>query len=231
MSKASSPTRKPSRKRARTDSLAAEPADEVVDFKKMLDPQAFSTVFEKWPEKILALSALHHQLTTEPYVPSNPLLNASKQYMIHPQVKQVLDNVKSEVVVIVEDLSLLISWVRFNRPKLESGANFGVNVQHDVLSNLTNGRNSAVSVYQSITNYYFTRGRVIRRMKKNVGIEDYGRSCLALDAKQFVEASQIVADLRSIYLMLADKLFKNWKYVEQPKGSKSQRKARAEFYM
>ena len=107
MSKASSPTRKPSRKRARTDSLAAEPADEVVDFKKMLDPQAFSTVFEKWPEKILALSALHHQLTTEPYVPSNPLLNASKQYMIHPQVNQVLDNVKSEVVVIVEDLSLL----------------------------------------------------------------------------------------------------------------------------
>ena len=68
-------------------------------------------------------------------------------------------------------------------------------------------------------------------MQKNVGIEDYRRSVLSLDVKQFVEASQIVADLRSIYLMLADKLFKNWKYVEAPKGSKQERQSRSDFYM
>jgi hypothetical protein len=104
-------------------------------------------------------------------------------------------------------------------------------LQNHDRSNLAAGRNSAVSVYQSVTNYYYTRGRILRKLQKNAGIEDYGKSCVAVDAKQWIEASQIVADLRSIYLMLADKLFKNWKYVERPKGTKSERKARAEFYM
>ena len=220
------------RKRARTDSLAQEPADEIVNLKKHLDPQATLIVFERWPEKIIRLSDLHEKLQTTPFQTSPPTKDdATSTYAIHPQVSTVLTSVKSEVVDLVEDLSVLISWVRFNRPKLEAGANFGVSVQRDVLSNLTSGRNSAISVYQSIANYYFSRSRVIRKMQKNVGIEDYCRSVLALDVKQFVEASQIVADLRSIYLMLADKLFKNWKYVEAPKGSKQERQSRSDFYM
>ena len=219
------------RKRARTDSLAAEPANEVVDLKSSLEPQAVHIVYSKWPEKIIELSSLIELIQTEQFISYPPILNNDEQYAIHPQVKSVLDSVKEQVVTLVEDLSVLISWVRFNRPKLEAGANFGVSVQHDVLSNLGSGRNSAVGVYQSITSYYFTRGRTLRRIQKNVGIEDYNKSCTSLDAKQYVEASQIVADLRSIYLMLADKLYKNWKHVSEPKGSKTARRARSEFYM
>jgi|TARA_B110000091_G_C13583082_1_gene377315 hypothetical protein len=220
-----------SRKRARTDSLAQEPSNEIVQLKETLGPQAQLIVFQQWPQKIIELTALIEELQTTAYQTSPPVLDTTDQYAIHPQVKQVLDSVKKQVIALVEDLSVLITWVRFNRPKLEAGANFGVSVQHDVLSNLASGRNSAVSVYQSITNYYFTRGRVLRRVQKNMGLEDYNKACTSLDAKQYAESAQIVADLRSIYLMLADKLFKNWKYVEKPKGSKTERKARSEFYM
>ena len=158
-----------SRKRARTDSLAQEPSNEIVQLKEALGPQAQLIVFQQWPQKIIELTALIEELQTSAYSTCPPVLDAIDHYAIHPQVKQVLDSVKKQVIALVEDLSVLITWVRFNRPKLEAGANFGVSVQHDVLSNLASGRNSAVSVYQSITNYYFTRGRVLRRVQKKHG--------------------------------------------------------------
>ena len=134
------------RKRARTDSLAQEPANEITHLKSKLEPEAFRIVFQLWPEKIIELSKLHETLQTTPYQPAPPVEDVDTKYFtLHPQVHQVLQDVKQQVVCLVDDLSTLISWVRFNRPKLEAGANFGVNVQHDVLGNLASGRNSAVS--------------------------------------------------------------------------------------
>jgi|TARA_B110000208_G_C11572237_1_gene359331 hypothetical protein len=129
-----SPTRSP-RKRARTDSLAQEPANEILDLKSKLDPHAHRIVFEQWPQKIIELSKIHSKLQNTNYVdlPAPVAESTNNVYALNDQVHNVLQDVKQEVYVLVEDLSLLISWVRFNRPKLEAGANFGVNVQHDVL--------------------------------------------------------------------------------------------------
>ena len=82
------------------------------------------------------------------------------------------------------------------------------------------------AVYSSVTQYYYVRGRILRRLKHAPHCADYAASVHSCDAKQFSESVQILSDLRSIYLMLSDKINKNYDNLAKPKGGKSSRETR-----
>ena len=206
------------RKRSRSDSISNTSAAQVRSLLEDLTELAHQIVYERWPEKIIAISALFARCQAEVFTPATLSDVAADAVPVHADVKRAVGYVKREVRVLVEDLTKLITWVRLVAPRLEDGNNFGVAVQQDILANLISGRNSAIQVTQSITQYYYSRGRLFRRRKKAMRVDDYASAIASFDDKQFTEAVQIVADLRSIYLMLTDKIHKNWKNLCTPKG-------------
>ena len=119
-------------------------------------------------------------------------------------------------------IGIIITWVKLQRPRIEDGNNFGVEVQMEVLGSLETGFNSAKNVLDTIPTAFFRRGGLVRAVEKHVGLEDYVSAVTALDEKQLYEAGQIVADVQMFYSQIMDKLRKNWSRVENPKGTAPQ---------
>ena len=213
-------------KRARALSESA-PAEEIASLQNALEHKAHTILWTHWPDKIVSLTTKIQALQAQPFRRTNNLAeNAGKTFPIHPEIQSIISRVKLEVVDLVNDLSLMITWVRLMRPRLEDGGNFGVEVQGDILNNLVQGRSSAIAVYSSVTQYYYVRGRILRRLKHAPHCADYAASVHSCDAKQFSESVQILSDLRSIYLMLSDKINKNYDNLAKPKGGTSSRETR-----
>lgn len=224
-------TSRPS-KRARALSESA-PAQEISSLFNDLNAKVHTIIWSKWANKIISLSTFIKEKQNETFKKAELDVGMStkaemeaKQFSIHPDIKKIISKVKDEVIDLVGDLSLMITWVRLMRPKLEDGGNFGVAVQQDILSNLISGRGSAVAVYQSVCQYYYVRGRMLRRLKRAPHCADYLASLHSCDAKQFSESVQILSDLRSIYLMLSDKINKNYDNLSKPKGGISDKESR-----
>eukprot|EP00949_MAST-11_sp_MAST-11-sp1_P002954 g2954.t1 len=216
-----------SAKRARADSISSQPDSQIAMFREDMRAKAERFLHVVFPEKILLLHNMSKELQTcstsvQKFTAISPSAADRKPQPMNDTMVDIYSKVKAEVREMISMIGIIITWVKLQRPRIEDGNNFGVEVQMEVLGSLETGFNSAKNVLDTIPTAFFRRGGLVRAVEKHVGLEDYVSAVTALDEKQLYEAGQIVADVQMLYSQIMDKLRKNWSRVENPKGTAPQ---------
>uniref|UniRef100_A0A7S3PIM3 Proteasome activator PA28 C-terminal domain-containing protein n=1 Tax=Aplanochytrium stocchinoi TaxID=215587 RepID=A0A7S3PIM3_9STRA len=195
-------------------------------FKSDIERDATTIVFESLPKKVLLLDKLFHQTEAgrlkaeykvEPF--PTPAVLPTGVIPVNSRIREIIDQIKAEICDMISDLSTLRAWIRLNTPKIEDGNNFGVEVQEEILTMLSRGRVSGLSVLQVVSKYYSRRAKLLSDMRKRPNIEEYASAAKDLDERQFIHLAQSVCDLRNNYALLYDKITKNKEKLVKPKSS------------
>jgi len=132
---------------------------------------------------------------------------------------RIFGKIKLEIIEFIDYISTLKMWVHMHVPKIEDGNNFGVQVQEEVLSELTRCEDFTVQTLAISTKYYLFRAKVISKCIKYPDINDFMECVDQLDEKTYTELITSMRDLRNNYAIVYDFVQKNKDKVLCPRSS------------
>lgn len=138
------------------------------------------------------------------------------------QLSDLIDIVKPKICCLIEHCNSLKMWIQLQIPRIEDGNNFGVSVQEDTLSELRQVESEAASYLDQISRYYITRGKLVSKVAKYPHVEDYRRSVIEIDEKEFINLRLTCLELRNTYLSLYDLITKNKEKIKKPRGNNTE---------
>jgi Proteasome activator PA28, C-terminal len=148
-----------------------------------------------------------HAVNSKVHVPSNKPIVALAQIIKH----EILDCVQLFDVVRV--------WIQLNVPKIEDGNNLGVSVQEEIIELLGTGKLSGLAVLDTMSKYFFQRGRLISKLLQYPRVEDWRQSIIELDEKEWLLLANAIGDIRNNYVILYDMIIKNLDRITRPRGT------------
>lgn len=125
---------------------------------------------------------------------------------------------KSEFLELIEAIFSVKAWVALNVPKVEDGNNFGVSVQEDLLGVLARAEMTGVTILESVSRFHTARAKLVTKVIKYPGVEDYELALAEMDEKAFGNIRLRMRDLRNSYISLYDLLCKNIDKVLKPRS-------------
>jgi len=134
-------------------------------------------------------------------------------------IVKFLADIKKEVLELVEMINIVKIWIQLLVPKIEDGNNFGVGIQEEIISELGRAEESGYSNLEAIANYYLRRAKLVSKVLKYPGVEDYKQAIVELDLKEFINLRLCILDLRNLYLTLYDMIWKNQQKITMPRGA------------
>eukprot|EP01128_Nolandella_sp_AFSM9_P006316 TRINITY_DN3221_c0_g1_i1.p1 TRINITY_DN3221_c0_g1~~TRINITY_DN3221_c0_g1_i1.p1 ORF type:complete len:244 (-),score=77.21 TRINITY_DN3221_c0_g1_i1:34-765(-) len=138
---------------------------------------------------------------------------------MNERVVTLIDSLKKETLEFVASIHAIRLFIQLNVPRIEDGNNFGVQIQEEVLNELSRAEDAAYSVLDAGTKYFVTRGKVLSKVLKYPSIMDYKLSVVSLDQKQEVELRLAFKDLRNNYALVDDLVMKNIEKLTKPRSS------------
>lgn len=132
-------------------------------------------------------------------------------------VTAFLGQVKPEIYELLDVLGAVRIWIQLNTPSFADGNNFGVEVQQEIVAEITRCEDNAFNILDTVAKYYFSRAKLASKVLKYPGVEDYARAILELDEKQYLDLRLCMMDLRNTYAFLHDLMTKNLEKVKQPR--------------
>jgi len=136
-------------------------------------------------------------------------------------VQAVITVLKSEVLQSIDFLNSVKLWIQLNIPRIEDGNNFGVGIQEETIAELTRSEDAGYNLLESMTKYYVTRGKLVTRVMKWPGVEDYRQSVRELDQKEYINLKLSCLDMRNNLAIVYDMLTKNIDKITKPRTSHS----------
>eukprot|EP00727_Mastigamoeba_balamuthi_P012704 m51a1_g8056 putative proteasome activator complex subunit 3 isoform x2 (293) ;mRNA; r:122879-123898 len=134
-------------------------------------------------------------------------------------IVEVLGYLKRELVEMIEAMNTVKVWIQLNIPRIEDGNNFGVNIQEETVSELGRAEDAGFAALENVTKYYLSRAKLVTKVHKYPGVEDYLRAVVELDQKQYTNLRLSVLDLRNNYGIIYDLIVKNLEKIQSPRGS------------
>ncbi|XP_030845991.1 proteasome activator complex subunit 3 [Strongylocentrotus purpuratus] len=135
---------------------------------------------------------------------------------------ELIDILKPKICCLIENCNTLKMWIQLQIPRIEDGNNFGVSVQEDTLSELRQVESEAAAYLDQISRYYITRGKLISKVAKYPHVDDYRRSIIEIDEKEFINLRLTCLELRNTYLSLHDVITKNKDKIKKPRGNNTE---------
>jgi len=132
---------------------------------------------------------------------------------------QVIALIKPQAIELIGYANQIKMWINFMIPKIEDGNNFGVSIQEDSLAEARQVESEAASYLDQISRYYLTRGKIISKVAKYPHVEDYRRTVVELDEKEFISLRLVVTELRNHYASLHDLINKNIEKIKKPRST------------
>jgi len=142
-----------------------------------------------------------------PLIPSNKI------------ILSLLGLLKKELLEIVEMINIVKLWIQLNIPRIEDGNNFGVSIQEETVNELSRAEDAGFAVLESMTKYFVTRAKLISKVLKYPAVEDYRKSVIEIDEKEFINLRMCCMDLRNNYAILHDMILKNLEKIKTPRSS------------
>mmetsp|Transcript_4003 Transcript_4003/g.5836 ORF Transcript_4003/g.5836 Transcript_4003/m.5836 type:complete len:221 (+) Transcript_4003:565-1227(+) len=210
-----------------------EPEDNAVmqSLKERICVDAEKIIKESLPSKVLSLSEIYAQSkvgensTANYFVPDSELekyaLNKTQVIPVNPEIAKVTNILKREISEMLDDLNTLRLWIRLNTPRIEDGNNFGVEIQHEILSMIDSLYSSGLQFLKNMSAYFFKRAKYLSTMRKRPHIKDIYKAIQDLDEKQYINLSFSCCDLRNNFFFVYDKIKKNYDRLLKPKGTRS----------
>jgi len=137
---------------------------------------------------------------------------------INPHITQMVDTIKPLIRTLVEEANLLKMWVSFLIPKIEDGNNFGVSIQEETLGEIRTVESEAAAFFDQISRYYMTRAKLVSKVAKYPHIDDYRRTVVELDEKEYLSLRITLAEMRNHYATLHDMITKNMDKIRKPRS-------------
>ena len=128
---------------------------------------------------------------------------------------------KPHLLSLANTMNNISLWIKLRVPELETGNNFGVEVQGEILSALDAAENSYLSVLSEFSTYHDARADSLKELMSFPGLQDNERSLHQLDARTYLKLRLAVADLRNEIVTIFDLLCKNMPKLKVPKTTPS----------
>ncbi|XP_063614041.1 proteasome activator complex subunit 3-like isoform X2 [Penaeus indicus] len=140
---------------------------------------------------------------------------------INSHITLMVDTIKPLIRQLVEEANLLKMWVSFLIPKIEDGNNFGVSIQEETLGEIRTVESEAAAFFDQISRYYMTRAKLVSKVAKYPHIDDYRRTVVELDEKEYLSLRITLSEIRNHYATLHDMITKNMEKIKKPRNANS----------
>ncbi|KAK8746846.1 hypothetical protein OTU49_016852, partial [Cherax quadricarinatus] len=138
--------------------------------------------------------------------------------MPYLEMDEFLPQVESYKGTVKEKLKM---WISFLIPKIEDGNNFGVSIQEETLGEIRTVESEAASFFDQISRYYMTRAKLVSKVAKYPHIDDYRRTVVELDEKEYLSLRITLSEIRNHYATLHDMITKNMEKIKKPRSTNS----------
>ena len=137
------------------------------------------------------------------------------------EIEKLTNLIKIEVKELINYLDQIALFINLHIPAIEDGNNFGVQIQEQMKSMVSNGQLSAQDFLRNVPKFHSLRAKLVSKIMKYPNLEDYKTAIIELDYKQLLMLKHCLRDLRNNYWILWDVLTKNWNKIIKPKGEKN----------
>ncbi|EGG16589.1 proteasome activator complex subunit 3 [Cavenderia fasciculata] len=124
---------------------------------------------------------------------------------------------KKHYIELIDTFSVIRSWINLNIPKIEDGNNFGVDIQEDVLQQVSKLEEAYTSLLDQSENYFLNRASTVKKALKHREIDAYKYAIIQQDEKELIRFHFSYFDLASNYATTYSLIIKNFQKVEQPR--------------
>jgi len=138
---------------------------------------------------------------------------------LHVVISKIKIRLKKEASDMLKYLSTVRLWIQLNVPRIEDGNNFGVQVQEDMISEISKAEENAFTAIDLLTKYHANRAKMISKYLKYPQVEDYAECVYEIDQKYYADIITGIRDLRNNYAGLYDSLHKNLDKILIPRSS------------
>ncbi|KAN0041677.1 hypothetical protein ACTFIV_004223 [Dictyostelium citrinum] len=124
---------------------------------------------------------------------------------------------KKAYIELIEIFSVIRGWISLNIPRIEDGNNFGVDVQEDIITQVTKLEEVYTALLDGSENYFASRASLVKKILKHKEIEAYRYSLAQVDEKEFIRFGFSYFDLANNYATTYSLIVKNFAKLETPR--------------
>ncbi|KCV71288.1 hypothetical protein H696_02234 [Fonticula alba] len=139
----------------------------------------------------------------------------------HPMavtVRELLESIKLEINEQLDICDAIKIWVQLNVPRIEDGNNFGVEVQEEIIGQLSQTENAFLGIRSEILDFYLSRANLVSAITNNPDNPDLMQALIEHDEKQMMRARMSLLDLLNNYLIMYDVITKNMDKLKRPRS-------------
>ena len=130
-----------------------------------------------------------------------------------------------EIIEIINICTSMKMAISLKIPSIQEGNNFGVEIQEDIVDDISRVENGSMDCIDQITNYYQIRSKSISKILKWPYLDDYRLALKEFDKSHSAVLKSMAVDLRNSYIILHDTITKNMEKLKNP------REDRAKYYL
>ncbi|KAN0012672.1 hypothetical protein ACTFIU_007983 [Dictyostelium citrinum] len=206
--------------------------EQVLKYKEDLYEKTVHHLKVTIPKKIAEYQALaklnRHDLENEQQDGQNSKKRKleSEDYVLMPIEDLIKTNhviwetqqkLKKAYIELIEIFSVIRGWISLNVPRIEDGNNFGVDVQEDIITQVTKLEEVYTTLLDSSENYFASRASLVKKILKHKEIEAYRYSLAQVDEKEFIRFGFSYFDLANNYATTYSLIVKNFAKLETPR--------------
>lgn len=140
---------------------------------------------------------------------------------ISTDIRTWICKLRSEIMEFIQILDSVKLYIELNIPRIEDGNNFGVSIQEDMIQELVRVEEGALQILDDISKYYNGRAKLVSKIQKHPGIDDYKIALTEIDMKQILQLKMNFVGTRNGYAVLSDMLHKNLERIVKPRPTTS----------
>eukprot|EP01083_Nonionella_stella_P057730 151433_1 len=140
---------------------------------------------------------------------------------INESMNKISNLITNEILEIINITTSMKMSISLKIPSIQEGNNFGVEIQEDVVDDVSRAENGALDAIEQTTNYYRIRSKAISKILKWPNIDDYRHALTQFDKSHVATLKSMVVDLRNSYIILHDTITKNLEKLKNPREERS----------
>nr|CAD7419070.1 unnamed protein product [Timema cristinae] len=139
----------------------------------------------------------------------NQVLVTNITFPSNKELSELISVVEPFIRQLIEDTNTLKMWIS-SIPNNEDGDHFEGTLQENAIGQITMVLSEAKKFFCQISVYFEARGKIVSKVLKYPGVEDYMRAVSKLDKEERVNLWLVVCAIRNHYYSLYDYLVKYW---------------------
>ncbi|KAK8822361.1 hypothetical protein WA577_005525 [Blastocystis sp. JDR] len=171
------------------------------------------------PKKLVFLNDFSREILDSISEVSTDVDMESTTIASNEKICKLLERIKQELWDMINYIITVKFFIMLNQPRKEDGNTFGVEVQNEIVSDLTDSLESARQILSDMIQYFSTRGSYVVSSLNNPHVADFISGVSSFDNKELLLISQNVIDIRNTYAALYDKIMKNYDKIVKPRGT------------